>query len=665
MSILTFHELGQSFGADDIFVGLAGSIPRQAKIGLVGPNGIGKTTLLRLLAGLHPPTAGSVHVARGAQIGYLQQEAERAFANTENTVYREMLTVFADLEAQAARLREMEARMGSDVSDDLLQRYGAVQQAFDLAGGYEYEVRIRQVLTGLGFRPEQHDMPLPHCSGGQKTRALLARLLLEQPDLLILDEPTNHLDVQAVEWLEGMLRSWEGALLVVGHDRYFLDQVTNTIWEMSRSGLESYRGNYTAYLQQREERWERRDKEFVAIRVRFLRELDYVKRNIARDSTTDQAKGRLRRLVRMVKAVELGGAQILQQDWLRVTEQVVISKTRWTVLETERHIRALVNPSPRHHQIKVRLQTAVRGGNIVLRTAGMRIGYPGTPLFESEDIELLRQERAALIGPNGTGKSTFLRALLGQLAPMDGEIRLGGNIQPGYLAQTHDMLNPEHTVLEELVSHHDMLEARARDLLARFLFRQDDVFKPVSALSGGERARLALAILSLQRANLLLLDEPTNHLDIPAQEVLEEALKSYPGTVILVSHDRYLVNKLATQIWALEDGRLRVYKGGYALYLEARQQAAEQAKEAARKAAHRSVPRSTPASIKQAGGEEMLSRTEQQITELEAALARLEHELVSASTEQQWDRVRDLNQEYKTVQERLEALLSEWEALAA
>jgi len=665
MSILTFHDLGQSFGADDIFVGLGGSIPRQAKIGLVGPNGIGKTTLLRLLAGLHPPTAGSVYRAKGARIGYLQQEAERAFADTANTVYGEMLTVFADLRTQAAALREMEARMATDLSEDLLQRYGSVQQAFELAGGYEYEVRIQQVLTGLGFPPDQHDMPLHHCSGGQKTRALLARLLLERPDLLILDEPTNHLDVQAVEWLEGMLRTWEGALLVVSHDRYFLDQVADMIWEMSRSGIESYRGNYTAYLGQREERWERRDKEFEATQERFLRELDFVKRNIARDSATDQAKGRLRRLVRMVKAVELGGAQILQQDWLRVTEQVDISKQKWTVLETERHIRALQNPNPRHHQIKMSLQTAVRGGNIVLRTKGLGIGYPGTPLFEAEDIELLRQERAALIGANGTGKSTFLRTLLEDAPPMGGEIRLGANIQVGYYAQAHDMLDPDHTVLEELVSHQDMPVAQARSLLARFLFRQDDVFKPVRALSGGERGRLALAILSLHDANLLLMDEPTNHLDIPAQEALEEALLSYPGTVILVSHDRYLVNRLATQIWALDEGRLHVHKGGYASFLAARQLAAEKAKDAAQAEAVAARPRAAAPKAQKEESKALLARTEQRIAELEAALEELSHQLVSATTDQAWDRVRDLDREYKSAQKSLDALLHQWEGLAA
>ncbi|HEX6383388.1 MAG TPA: ATP-binding cassette domain-containing protein, partial [Anaerolineae bacterium] len=253
MSILTFYNLGQSFGAVDIFGGLSGSIAHGGKVGLVGPNGIGKTTLLRVLAGLARPGSGGVHLASGTRVGYLRQEAMRAFANQDNTVYEEMLTVFADLRQQAEQLRQMEVAMSNgEFSAPLLDRYGAVQEAFELAGGYDYKVRIQQVLDGLGFGREQWHMPLAHCSGGQKTRALLARLLLEEPDLLILDEPTNHLDVEAIEWLENRLRAWEGAMLVVSHDRYFLDKVVNTIWEMSRNGIEAYRGNYSAYLLQRE-----------------------------------------------------------------------------------------------------------------------------------------------------------------------------------------------------------------------------------------------------------------------------------------------------------------------------------------------------------------------------------------------------------------------------
>ncbi|MFO7538596.1 MAG: ABC-F family ATP-binding cassette domain-containing protein [Chloroflexota bacterium] len=575
MSLLTFHNLSQSFGAVDIFAGLSAAIPHDAKIGMVGPNGIGKTTLLRLLSGLSRPSHGDIHLSRGTAVGYLRQEAMSAFSNLENTVYEEMLTVFAPLQEQAARLHTMEAAMSQgDFSESLLDKYGTLQEAYELAGGYDYDVRIAQTLSGLGFKPEQWTMPLSHGSGGQKTRALLARLLLEEPNLLILDEPTNHLDVEALEWLENRLRVWEGALLIVSHDRYFLNRVVNTIWEMSRNGIEAYRGNYAAYLQQREERWALRDQEFQTAQERFLKKLDFIKRNIVRASTTGRAQGEMRRLVREVKAVEVGGVQALNQSWSEFRDETRISGDKWSVMEVEQRIKGLENPNPRHAQLHMRLQSGQRSGTIILRTKELLIGYPDTPLFYADDIELHRQECAALIGPNGSGKSTLLRTLLAEIEPLEGQIRLGTGLQMSYFSQAQTWMDPERTVMAELLAYRNLGIGEARSHLARYLFRGEDVFKPVANLSGGERGRLALAILALDQANFLLLDEPTNHLDIPAQETLQEALQQYEGTVLLVSHDRYLIDRLATQIWTLQDGRLHVHPGDYQSYLEARQQPA-------------------------------------------------------------------------------------------
>jgi ATP-binding cassette, subfamily F, member 3 len=573
MSLLTFHNLSQAFGAVDIFAGLSAAVAHDAKIGMVGPNGIGKTTLLRILAGLSRPTQGDVHLSRGASVGYLRQEAMSAFSNLENTVYEEMLTVFAHLQQQAERLRQMETAMSQgDFSESLLEKYGALQEAYELAGGYDYDVQIAQTLSGLGFQQAQWTMPLNHCSGGQKTRALLARLLLAGPDLLILDEPTNHLDVEAVEWLENRLRAWKGTLLIVSHDRYFLNRVVNAIWEMSRNGIETYRGNYTAYLQQREERWALRDQEFEAAQERFLKKLDFIKRNIVRDSTTGRAQGEMRRLVREVKAMEVGGVSALNQSWSAFSDAAGISGDKWSVMEVEQRIKRLENPNPRHAPLHMRLQSGQRSGNIVLRTKDLLVGYPDTPLFYADDIELHRQECAALIGPNGSGKSTFLRTLLAEIEPLEGQIRLGAGLQMSYFSQAQTWMDPSRTVIEELLIYRNLGLGEARNHLARYLFRGEDVFKPVANLSGGERGRLALAILALEQANFLLLDEPTNHLDIPAQETLQEALQDYQGTILLVSHDRYLINRLATQIWVLQDGRLQVHPGNYQSYLEARQQ---------------------------------------------------------------------------------------------
>jgi ATP-binding cassette subfamily F protein 3 len=418
-------------------------------------------------------------------------------------------------------------------------------------------------LSGLGFSERHYDLPLTKLSGGQKTRALLAKLLLERPDLLILDEPTNHLDMETVAWLEKTLYKWDGALLIVSHDRYFLDHVVNTIWEMSRVGMEAYRGNYSAYVRQRQERWERRDKVYQEEVERLSKELDYVKKNIARASTNAQAVGRLRRLGRELTAIhELGLLAFKDaKNWM---DTGIGNPGLMGVAEVEQMLKTMPSPNLRPPRLSMRIKAGERGGDLVLRTNGLKIGYPDHPLFTGDNIALLRGECAALIGGNGTGKTTFLKTLTGELAPLTGKLQLGINIKPAYFSQAHEALNLENTVLDELIRHKPMKPGQARNVLGQYLFRSDEVFKPVGALSGGERGRLALAILAQQGANFLLLDEPTNHLDIQAQEILQEALEHFEGTILLVSHDRYLIAELATQIWQIEDGRMTVFNGTYA-----------------------------------------------------------------------------------------------------
>jgi ATP-binding cassette subfamily F protein 3 len=668
--MLTLTNVGQSYGDFDVFTGINASIPNDAKIGLVGPNGIGKTTLLRVLAGLDAASAGSVTLAQGTRIGYLRQEAMEAFAERHNTVYAEMLTVFAALRRQEADLRELEHRMAEgDHSEATLAEYSTAQHAFELAGGYEYELRIAQVLQGLGFAKDDWHAPLAQLSGGQKTRALLARLLLEAPDLLILDEPTNHLDVEAVEWLEGTLKTWPGALLVVSHDRYFLDAVVDRIWEMSRAGIELYRGSYSAYVLQRQERWERREAEFEAIRERFLRELDYVKRNIARDSTNAMARGRLRRLIREVRVVQAGGLQsLLDKQWGQVMEDVSISATRWGVMDVEQAIKGLQSPVIRPPELNMRLKPTLRSGQLVLRTSKLEIGYSDNPLFTADPIQLERQECAALIGPNGTGKTTFLRTLMGQLEPLAGEIRFGASLKVGYFAQAQEKLNPDNTVLDELLAHKHMLLGPARNYLAQYLFRGEDVFKPVRLLSGGERGRLALALLALEGANFLLLDEPTNHLDIPSQEILQQVLEHFDGTILLVSHDRYLIDRLATQIWGLRGGRLEVFEGSYSEYVAARADAEAAAKQSALE--QRAEARRSPNGDRQSKNEarrreRALAEMEQQIHQLETKLAQLEQDLQTASHAQDLARLQQLSDAYRQTQTSLEQSMEEWAVLAA
>jgi ATP-binding cassette subfamily F protein 3 len=666
MSILSAANLGQYFGTYDVFHGISASVPNDAKIGLVGPNGVGKTTLLRILAGIDTPTSGSVHRAKGTRLGYLRQEAVDAFAERDNTVYGEMLTVFAALRAQAVQLQEMEARMaGGDMTEALFEEYGAVQEAFEHAGGYEYEIRIAQVLEGLGFTAAEWDMPLGHLSGGQKTRALLARLLLETPDLLILDEPTNHLDVQAIEWLERALRAWKGALLVVSHDRYFLDNVVDHIWEMSRTGIEVYRGNYSAYVQHRQERWDYLEQTFEAEKARLEKELDFIRRNIEGQGV-DIARGKLKRLSRELVAIQqLGFAGVQGKSWMATG---VGGVRMMTVDEAARAIKGLERPVGRPPTLNMRLQATGRSGTLVLRTRNLQVGYPGKSLFESADIVLERLECAALIGPNGAGKTTFLRTALGRLPPLGGEVTLGASLKIGYFAQAHDSLNPEQQVIEALLAERPgMSPGEARNYLAGYLFRGDDVWKPVGALSGGERARLALALLALDGANFLVLDEPTNHLDIHAQEVLQAGLESFGGTLLLVTHDRYLVDRLATQIWELRDGRLHVFRGTYQEFLAAREQAARQAKEAATPAPPAPAPAApAPGKTGKAARREAetLDALEARISATEAALAECERRLQAAGDAGHYTDLARLGHEYTATQAELDRLVAEWEALA-
>jgi ATP-binding cassette subfamily F protein 3 len=549
-----------------------------------------------------------------------------------------------------------------------LERYGSLQHEFERRGGYTYETRIRQTLSGLGFDPQDFERPLPQLSGGQRTRAVLARLLLSEPDLLILDEPTNHLDIHAVEWLEGYLSQWQGATLIVSHDRYFLDRTVDHIWEMRPNGLEVYRGNYSAYVQQRQERWELRQQIYETEMTRLLKELDYIKRNIS-GQRVQQAKGKLRRLSREVQAIEMLGFDAVQgKSWLEISDEVEISNHPMGVEELERRIKSLRPPTRRPPRLHMNLKAAMRSGDLVLRTRDLAIGYPdeGRPLFRTPDLLLKRGECAAVIGPNGAGKTTFLKTILGQMPPLEGEVVLGASLHIGYFAQAHEGLNPENTLVEEIESvAPNMLLAEIRDYLARYLFTGDEVFKKVSTLSGGERGRLALAKLSLTQANLLLLDEPTNHLDIPSQEILEEVLANYQGTILLVSHDRYLIDGLGTQIWEILPGQamLQVFDGTYTQYREylEGQQAAQAAKVgltrevAAKKPALASI---TPEEKKRRA---RLKQVEERIAYLEGEIAILSRKLESPPKELQ--QVQRLGQEYASYQDELDRLIEEWEQL--
>lgn len=662
MSLLTAKNIGVSFGAFDLFKGITVHIANDAKIGLIGPNGVGKTTLTLILAGLYTPTTGEVTIAKSRKMGYLRQEAVEAFADRENSVYHEMLSVFTELRAQQNTLHEMEAQMAhaNGDLDALLERYGKLQADFEHAGGYEYELNIQQTLEGLGLGKDTWDMPLNHLSGGQKTRALLARLLLEKPDLLMLDEPSNHLDIDAVEWLERTIREWQGAVLIVSHDRYFLDNTVNTIWEMSPNGIETYSGNYSSYLLQRQERWEYLERVFKEEKARLLKEVDYIQRNWVRDSTHAQALGRLRRLSRELEAIDKYGIMITRsgKKW---SELGIRSERPMDVIDAIRRVNALTIPGNRPLNIRPQFNKVHNSGNIVLRINEVEIGYPGNSLFTASEVELRRDECAVMIGPNGCGKTTFLKVLLGDLEPLQGELKPGAGLQIGYFAQAQERLQGDHDVLTEFLNHKDMHPESARSHLAVYLFRGDDVFKPLSGLSGGERARLALAILALDGVNFLVLDEPTNHLDIPAREALQQVLDSFPGTILLVSHDRYLIDRLATQVWEIRDHKLEIFQGKYREYLLKKPTGnrVETSRQILLKPTE--LPRDNSRATKKRI--EKMEQVEDRIRDHETRIKKLSKQLEKAGSKGAFEDMNHISREIAQTQAHLEELMEEWEKL--
>ncbi len=626
MSLLSASGIAKSYGAQDVFSGVSLAIPQRARVALVGTNGIGKTTLLRVLIGIEKPDQGVVQRARALQIGYLPQEISYSKSRKDvlsETLWESMLQAFSALRAQEEILANLEKKMADPAeSEKAVERYGPLQEAFELAGGYTYPAQIRRVLNGLGFREPEYDHPIQQLSGGERTRAFLTKLLLEDPDLLIMDEPTNHLDLEAVEWLENWLREWKGAVLMVSHDRYFLDRTVDRILEMSADGIDTYRGNYTDYVEQRLERHQRRKAQYRAQQEHIKKEEEYIRRNIAGQNTR-QAQGRRKRLERLMQE-------------------------------------AAISPVKEAHSVRVDFGEVKRSGDIILETHDLEIGFSDsdTPLFLVPDLVLRRGECVAIIGPNGAGKTTFLKTLLEEVEPFAGDISLGAGLHLGYFAQAHEGLDPQKSVLDSILDVAPELKiSEARKLLARFLFTGDTVEKPIEVLSGGERARVALALLALEGANFLMLDEPTNHLDIRSQEIFERALGDFPGTILLVSHDRYLIDMLATQVWVVEpfEKTLEVCRGGYAVYQETRRQRVEKRKEKPLRDTNRVEKRR---SVSRVGIEDL----EDRIHEIEVALAQIANEIQDSQEDHL--RVQQLGQTYAELEDQLNAYLQRWEKLA-
>ena len=636
MPIVSVIQVGKSFGAERVFAGVSFQIEANDRIGLIGPNGAGKSTLLNLLAGREEPDEGSIAIARNLRIGYLTQTID---FHPQNSLREEMLTVFAEageweheLGELAFQLATPAAQADSALHEELLNRYDELQTRFELAGGYTFENRVDQVLDGLGFTGEQKAAPVVYLSGGQQTRAALAKLLLQEPDLLLLDEPTNHLDLSALEWLEAYLTSWKGAMVVVAHDRYFLDKVAARTIEMAFGRIEEYPGNYTKYLRLREERMERRTREYEAQQAHIAHTEEFIRRYKA-GQRSREARGRQKLLDRLER------------------------------VERPRDF-------PEMH---FEFNAVVDSGQVVLSTQKLAVGYAPTVLVRVADLEVLRGDRVGLLGPNGAGKTTLLRTITGEIPAVSGHVYPGHNVRTGYYSQTHSGLNPDRTVVDEIRQISTFSEDGARSFLARFLFTGDDVFKPIGALSGGERSRVALAKLTLQGSNFLVLDEPTNHLDLQSRQLLEEVLGEFEGTLLFVSHDRYFIDRLATKVWVIEDKVLIPYLGNYTEYRTRKRPIVLDVPPAPQVKRADAEPSSTakPAAPSRPGGKKSarlkvrtVEDVERDIEKAEAQVKALEDELAEAALKADAEQLTQLSAGYEQAKTRIEELLVEWEQLA-
>ncbi|HEX7737040.1 MAG TPA: ABC-F family ATP-binding cassette domain-containing protein [Ktedonobacteraceae bacterium] len=648
MPVLSVTQLGKSFGAERVFANVSFKIDEHDRIGLVGPNGAGKSTLLNILAGSEEAEEGTIARARNARIGYLTQHAD---FQPENTLREELSTVFEhvrvwerELGEVATRLASPEAQADQQLHEQLLAHYADLQHRLEHGGGYTYENKVEQVLDGLGFTREQQTAPVMYLSGGQRTRAALGKLLLQEPDLLLMDEPTNHLDLEALEWLETYLNSWPGAMVIVAHDRYFLDKVVSRTIEMAFNRVEEYPGNYTTYLKLREERMERRLREYEAQQAHIAHTEEFIRRYKA-GQRSREARGRQKLLDRMERVER-------PRDF------------------AEMHFE---------------FSSVVDSGQTVLSTRQLAAGFPARQpgdepvlLARVADLELMRGDRVGLLGPNGAGKTTLLRTIIGEIAPLSGSMSLGHNVRIGYYSQTHAGLNFDNTIIDEIRHISPLSEEGARSFLGRFLFSRDDVFKPIGALSGGERSRVALAKLTLQGSNFLILDEPTNHLDLQSRQFLEEVLGDFEGTLLFVSHDRYFVDSLATKVWIIEDGVLIPYLGNYTEYrtrkrplvLDVPAPLKSGAKEppAPAKAAAAPVPAPAPA---RSNGKRSKGRTrgvedvEKDIEKAETQVKLIEEKLAKAALKADAEQLKQLSTEHDQAKVRVDELLAEWEELAS
>ena len=639
MILLQGQNLARYFGPTVLFENIQITIQDNERIALVGRNGAGKSTLLKILAGIEPTDAGTVAKKKEVTIGYLDQHSA---VDSTKTIWDEMLTVFAPVillmkqaEQAATRLADEAVINDPDAMEAALKLYDTLQQEIHKQDAYGYESEIRSVLHGFKFYEEDLDRPISQLSGGQKTRLAMAKILLEKNDLLILDEPTNHLDIDILAWLENYLLGYRGTLLVVSHDRSFLDKIATNVYEISRNKIHHYKGNYSWFLQEKAARLEQEMKQYEKQQEEIAKLEDYVARNIVRASTTKMAQSRRKRLEKMDR---------------------------------------MDKPMGDERSVRFAFDIKRESGNVVMGVENAAVGYNGEVLAKPINLDLRKQQAIGIVGPNGIGKSTLLKSIIDQIPFIEGGVKFGTNVDLGYYDQELSKLSKNKTVLAEIWDlHPTMNEKDVRSILGSFLFTGNDVEKTISSLSGGEKARLALCKLALERNNLLMLDEPTNHLDIDSKEVLENALIDYDGTLVFVSHDRYFINRIATSILELSADGSKLYIGDYDYYIEKKQEEAELLALLAEEQEEQLTDEVAPpvkstyhASKEKAKLERKLSREitslEEKLEEIESKIEEIETQLTLPEVFGDHEKVQEYNDDLLTLQDQQDVCMQEWEA---
>lgn len=630
MIILQANKIERSFAGEVLFDNINLQVDERDRIALVGKNGAGKSTLLKILVGEEEPTSGEINKKKDISLSYLAQDSR---FESENTIYDEMLHVFNNLRRTERQLRQMELEMGEKSGEDLdklMSDYDRLSENFRQAGGFTYEADIRAILNGFKFDESMWQMKIAELSGGQNTRLALAKMLLEKPNLLVLDEPTNHLDIETIAWLENYLVNYSGALLIVSHDRYFLDKVATITLDLTKHSLDRYVGNYSRFVELKEQKlateaknYEKQQKEIAALE-------DFVNRNLVRASTTKRAQSRRKQLEKMER---------------------------------------LDKPEAGKKAANMTFQSEKTSGNVVLTVENTAIGYDGEVLSQPINLDLRKMNAVAIVGPNGIGKSTFIKSIVDQIPFIKGEKRFGANVEVGYYDQTQSKLTPSNTVLDELWNDFKLTpEVEIRNRLGAFLFSGDDVKKSVGMLSGGEKARLLLAKLSMENNNFLILDEPTNHLDIDSKEVLENALIDFDGTLLFVSHDRYFINRVATHVLELSENGSTLYLGDYDYYVEKKATAEMSQTEEA--STSNQAKEASPVNDYQAQKESQkeVRKLMRQIESLEAEIEELESQSQAISEQMletnDADKLMELQAELDKINHRQEEAMLEWEELS-